>query len=110
MRTLLLSLALPITVAAQPADPPAGQRLNLTDGQLFVPAGYKPAADGIELILHLHGGTAAEQSLLRSGRSAVIVCVAIPGLSKVYADRFQSPATFARILDETKVQLKESRV
>jgi len=110
MRTLLLFFALPTTVAAQPADPPPGQRLKLTDGQLFIPAGYKPAADGIELVLHLHGGTAAEQSLVRSGRSAVIVCVAIPGLSKVYADRFQSPATFARILDESKAKLKEMHV
>jgi len=110
MRTILLSLALPMAVAAQPGDPPAGQRLKLTDGQLFVPAGYTPAADGVELLLHLHGGTAAEQSLVRSGRSAVIVCVAIPGLSKVYTDRFQSPATFVRILDETKSQLKELRV
>ena len=110
MRTFLLFFALPMMVAAQPADPPPGQRLKLTDGQLFIPAGYKPAADGIELILHLHGGTAAEQSLVRSGRSAVIVCVAIPGLSKVYADRFQSPATFARILDEAKAKLKESGV
>lgn len=110
MRSLLVLLALPTTLAAQPADPPAGQRFKLTDGQLFIPAGYKPDADGIEFILHLHGGTAAEQSLARSGRSAVIVCVAIPGLSKVYTDRFRSPATFVRILDETRRQLKESRV
>jgi hypothetical protein len=111
MRALLLLLALPMTAVAQPAEqPPVGQRFKLTDGQLFVPSGYKPAADGIELILHLHGGTAAEKSLVRSGRSAVIVCVAIPGLSKVYTDRFQSPATFVRILDEAKAQLKESRV
>src|SRR5262245_25269015 len=110
MRAILLLLTLPMTVAAQPAEPPAGQRVKLTDGQLFIPAGYKPAADGIELILHLHGGTAAEQSLVRSGRSAILVSVAIPGLSKVYTDRFQSPATFARILDETKRRLKESGV
>jgi hypothetical protein len=108
MRRFLVLLALPVTVAAQTAEPPAGQRFKLTDGQLFVPAGYNPPADGVELILHLHGGTAAEQSLVRSGRSAVIVCVAIPGLSKVYTDRFQSPATFARILDESKTKLKES--
>jgi hypothetical protein len=110
MRTIVVILILPIAAAAQPADSPAGQRVKLTDGQLFVPAGYKPSADGIEFILHLHGGTAAEQSLVRSGRSAVLVSVAIPGLSKVYTDRFQSPATFARILDEAKRQLKEAGV
>jgi hypothetical protein len=33
--------------------------------------------------------------------------VAIPGLSKVYADRFRDPKAFARILDETSAQLKD---
>jgi hypothetical protein len=107
MRTaslLLLSLTLP--ALAQAPEPPAGQRAKLTDGQLFVPAGYKPAADGVELLLHLHGGTAAEKQLVRSGRSAVVVSVAIPGLSSVYTKHFQDPKAFARILDETTAKLK----
>ena len=99
---------LPLIVMAQPAEPPpAGQRAKLTDGQLFVPAGYQPDPAGVELLLHLHGGTAAEKQLVRSGRSAVVVSVAIPGLSSVYTKRFQDPKTFARILDETRAKLKE---
>src|SRR5262245_28134844 len=96
------------TASAQQADPPpAGHRATLTDGQLFVPAEYRPAADGVELLLHLHGGTVAEKSLVRSGRSAVLVSVAIPGLSSVYTERFRSPKTFARILDESAAKLKD---
>jgi hypothetical protein len=93
---------------AQPADaPPAGQRAKLTDGQLFVPAGSKPDPAGVELLLHLHGGTAAERQLVRAGRNAVVVSVAIRGLSSVYTRRFQDPKVFARILDETRAKLKE---
>jgi hypothetical protein len=99
---LLLALAL-----IQPSAEPPGLRAPLTDGQLFVPAGFKPSADGVELLLHLHGGTAAEKQLVRSGRSAVVVSVAIPGLSSVYTARFKDPKTFARILDETAAKLKE---
>jgi hypothetical protein len=79
----------------------------LTDGRLFVPAGYKPDPAGVEVILHLHGGTAAEKSLVRSGRAAVAVSVAIPGLSSVYAKRFEDPKVFARVLAETQAKLKD---
>jgi hypothetical protein len=106
MRTLLPLLFVPVLSLAQPADPP-GQRAALTDGPLFVPAGFKPDRDGVELLLHLHGGTSAETSLVRSGRSAVVVSVAIPGLSSVYTNRFKDPKVFARILDETQAKLKE---
>jgi hypothetical protein len=33
------------------SGPSAGQRARLTDGQMFVPAGYKPQRDGVELLL-----------------------------------------------------------
>ncbi len=104
----VIILVLHSTVLAPAQEPaPAGPRAKLTDGQLFVPAGYKPGADGSELILHLHGGTAAEKALARSGRWAVLVSVVIPGLSSVYTERFKTPQTFARILDETRAKLKE---
>jgi hypothetical protein len=110
MHTLAL-LVLPALFpqAADPPRPPAppGRRADLTDGKLFVPDGFTAPADGIELLLHLHGGTAAEKQLVRSGRSAVVVSVAIPGLSSVYTARFKDPKTFARILDETAAKLKE---
>src|SRR5436305_12797690 len=102
---LLLALAL-LQPPPAPAQPP-GLRAALTDGHLFVPAGFKPPADGVELLLHLHGGTAAEKSLARSGRQAVLVSVAIPGLSSVYAARFKDPKAFARVLDEAAAKLKD---
>src|SRR5262245_19333203 len=96
--TVLLLSSLALSQSADP--PPPGQRAHLTEGQLFVPAGFRPAVDGVELVLHLHGGTVAEQSLVRSGRPAVAVSVAIPGLSSVYAKRFEDPKVFARVLAE----------
>jgi hypothetical protein len=107
-RPLIPLLALPALAFAQPPEPPpAGQRVRLTDGQLFIPAGYQPDPAGVGLLLHLHGGTAAEKQLIRSGRSAVVVSVAIPGLSSVYTKRFQDPKAFTRILDEAAAKLKE---
>src|SRR5262245_15854026 len=103
----LVALLTGLTLAAPPEPPPAGQRAKLTDGPLFVPEGYEPSAGGVELLLHLHGGTAAETQLVRSGRPAVVVSVAIPGLSSVYAERFKDPKTFARILDEATAKLKD---
>src|SRR5205814_269739 len=101
----LTTLSLPAD-SPRPPDPP-GRRADLTDGKLFVPDGFTAPANGVELLLHLHGGTAAEKQVVRSGRSAVVVSVAIPGLSSVYTARFKDPKTFARILDETAVKLKE---
>src|SRR5438552_7917327 len=106
MKSQLLLVLTLLQPAAAPADP-TGLRAQLTDGQLFVPDGFKPSADGVELLLHLHGGTAAEKQLVRSGRSAVVVSVAIPGPSSVYTARFKDPKTFARILDETAAKLNE---
>ena len=36
-------------------QPPPGERIKLTDGQLFIPEGFKPAGDRVPLTLHLHG-------------------------------------------------------
>ncbi len=92
--------------AADPPAVPKGQRIKLTDGQLFVPEGLRINAEGVELTLHLHGGTAVpEKQFTAAGRPGVLVSVAIPGLSSVYTERFKSPRTFQRILDEAGRQL-----
>lgn len=92
-------------------QPLAGTRVNLTVGQLFVPQGYKPEKERIHLVVHLHGAASvAEQNLLRSGEPAVLVTVALKGLSQVYTDLFSKPASFRSILDETLQQLKRLKV
>jgi hypothetical protein len=90
---------------------PFGTRVNLTVGQLFVPQDYKPADGRINLVIHLHGtAQVAEQNLARSGEQAVLVTVALKGLSKVYTDLFAKPESFRTILDETLAQLKQLKV
>ena len=111
MRILLVIAVLSQTSSASAADPPAevkGRRIALTDGQLFVPDGFKAERDGIELVLHLHGSAAvAEKNFVRAKRSGVLVSVVLPGLSSVYTERFKDPKTFQRILDETQAQLEK---
>jgi hypothetical protein len=95
----------------QPQDRPPGMRVNLTVGTLFVPEGYKPPDGRINLVIHLHGtAQVAEQNLMRSGEQAVLVTVALKGLSKVYTDLFAKPESFRSILDETLTQLKQLKI
>lgn len=101
-----LLLLLPFFLGADPPAAPEGQRIKLTDGQLFVPDGLRVEADDIELTIHLHGSAAvAEKQFAAAPRPGVLVSVIIPGLSSVYTERFKSPTTFQRILDETSQQL-----
>ena len=96
--------ALPQEVSA----PPAGTRVKLAIGQLFVPAGYRPVNGKVHLVLHLHGSTqVAEQNLARSGRDAVLVTVVLKGLSSVYGQQFAHPETLRKILNETLDQLRQ---
>jgi hypothetical protein len=95
-------------LGAGPSTTPKGQRIKLTDGQLFVPESFRARPDGIELTLHLHGSaTVAEKQFAAANRPGVLVSVVLPGLSSVYTERFKSPKTFQRILDETSEQLSK---
>jgi len=98
-------------MAQTQSPPPAGTRVNLTVGQLFVPQGYKPEHGRISLVIHLHGiAQVAEQNLMRANEQAVLVTVALKGLSKVYTDLFSKPESFRTLLDETLSQLKRLKV
>src|SRR5262249_30308553 len=89
------------------ADEPKGARVQLTDGRLFIPDGFKPGEDGaVDLTLHLHGAEAAtEVNFIRARRPGVLVTVVLKGLSSVYTERFKEPKVFARILSETQAEL-----
>jgi hypothetical protein len=90
-----------------PATVPAGRRVKLAEGQLFIPNAFIPAGGESDVTLHLHGApTVVERNFLSAGCSGVLVNVTLPGLSSVYTERFRDPAVFRRILDETAGQLK----
>src|SRR5262249_25568716 len=103
-----LFVFLPLQLDADPPVVPKGQRLKLTDGQLFVPEGVQADRYGIELTLPLPGSAAvAEKQFAAAGRPGVLVSVVLPGLSSVYTERFKNPRTFQRILDEAGEQLSK---
>jgi hypothetical protein len=110
MRCLVMIL-LPIGAAVSGSEAPGepkGQRLALSDGRLFVPDGFQPGAEGIDLTLHLHGTAAvAERSFVAAKRPGVLVTVVLPGLSSVYTKRFADPKAFQRILDEARSHLEK---
>lgn len=88
-------------------EAPAGRRVALTDGQLFIPDGYRVDAQGFDLTLHLHGAASvSEKNQMRAGQPGVVVTVVLPGLSAVYSRKFSDPAVFRRILSESQEQLK----
>src|SRR5205809_7663551 len=95
------------TKPAQPlTEGPPGKRAALTDGQLFIPEGFRSEKGAVDLTIHLHGAAwAAERNLIRSGQPGVLVTVVLPGLSDVYTKLFHDPKVFPRILDETTAQL-----
>jgi hypothetical protein len=106
-----LLFLLPNLVAAETADAPKGRRIKLTDGQLFVPDGCRAERDEIDLTLHLHGSAAVvERQFVAAALPGILVTVVLPGLSSVYTERFKSPRTFRRILDEVSEQLVKLRI
>jgi len=89
---------------------PDGARPKLTDGVLFIPAGFKPDADGgFEVTLHLHGApTTVERNFVAAKRAGVLANVTLPGLSSVYAERFKDTNAFWRILRDTEAAVKSA--
>jgi hypothetical protein len=76
---------------------PAGERLALTVGTLFVPA--KLTRRDVPLLVHFHGGAVpAEAAAVANGM--VAVSVQLGSGSGAYARPFAGPAAFARLLDE----------
>jgi hypothetical protein len=109
---LLCLLALAgLQEAPKPAPPegPPGQRFQLTDGQLFIPEGYRPGEGPVPLTLHLHGAAwAGVRNLVRARQPGVAVTVVLPGLSSVYTQKFRDPAVFQGILEEARTRVAEA--
>ena len=107
---LILALSLAAALAAPPAASPPGRRaaLHVEGAAVFVPEGFRPAADGrLDLVVHLHGApSVVEPALVEAGWSAALVTFNRKGLSSVYSQPFADPALFATLLQETAEALK----
>ena len=68
--------------AAAPAGPPPDRGVHLTDGPLFIPAGFKLAPNGeFDFTLHLHGAPAVvEANFVAAKCPGVLANVTLPGL------------------------------
>jgi hypothetical protein len=89
------------------AEPPAGTRIKLSLGQLFIPDGCQSAEGRFTLQIHLHGAASVmEQNLIRSGWKAVQVSITLNGLSGVYTEKFAKPEVFRNLLEEVAQKLK----
>ena len=102
--TLAPSLLTVLALVSQgnPVDQgPLGRRFDLGDeATLFVPEGYRPARDAVDIVLHLHGSPPVIEAALIEARSpAVLIEFNRKGLSSVYAGPFADPKLFPRLLD-----------
>jgi len=103
----LRDLSLTVALLLCAANAQAQTRIDLSVGQLCLPEGYRAVNGKAALLVHLHGTSErAERAVAESGRPAVVVTVALKGLSRVYSDQFADPAVFRGLLDETTEQLR----
>jgi hypothetical protein len=95
----MLHAAMLVMMFALGADPPAGERIDLGEARLFVPAGYRPEGGAVNLVIHLHGADAiVERALVEAGWPAALIVFNRSGLSSVYAKPFADRALFDRLL------------
>ena len=78
---------------------PAGTRIPLKVGTLFVPESLPPGA--APLFIHFHGATWIPE-LAAAKRSHAVIAVQLGSGSAAYAKPFADPAAFSALLDEAK--------
>ncbi len=84
-----------------PQDEPAGRRLDLTLGRLFIPERFKPG-ERVDILVHFHGAArVVEREFARAAKNAVLVTVHVGSGSSVYEKALQDSETLGRLLEET---------
>jgi hypothetical protein len=81
---------------------------------LYVPAGFHPRGNKVDLIFHLHGSHAqVQQNIFDSGVNAVGISVVLNGLSSVYTNQFDrttNRGVFQSVLDEALSILESNHI
>jgi hypothetical protein len=103
---------------AQPAappmpEPPAGRRFDLAcyKGEIFVPEGFKPAGEAVDLHAHFHGTwKRVEPAFVEAKRPGVLVTVSIGAGSKVYEAPFREKDSFQKVLAEVLEVLDREKI
>jgi hypothetical protein len=99
-----------LTQVAAPSAEPPGRRVDLGgEATLFIPEGYRPAGQAVNVVLHLHGAASViEPALVEVGWPAVLIEFNRKGLSSVYTKPFSDAALFARLLDRALAAVKDA--
>ena len=102
---------MPKRAIAPPATAPAGEQVQLADGDtkftLFIPAGWRPADLGeTSIVAHFHGAVwFAIDEHLRHGLDEPLICFALGEGSSVYGRPFQDRERFGRIIKLVEEEL-----
>lgn len=98
---------LAVSGAAWAADALAFKQLKVDGAVVSLPGGWQTKGPEIPVWLHLHGAPAVvEAQFAASGAPGVLVNVTLPGLSKVYADRFGAPGALEALLRTVEKMLR----
>ncbi len=104
---LLIGMAVVMFVAdrgyAQVIPTVTGRTFTLptsANHKLFIPDGFDPSADGVDVLVHFHGDPATvNNNAGYADLNAVIVNVTYSGFSSAYSTPFSDPALFGNVLD-----------
>ncbi len=85
-----------------------GVRFDLPNAELFVPDGFRPAADGVvPLFMHFQGGTTiAEENFVRMARPGVLIASKLSGRSGDFARPYADPRALTALLDAGEAALR----
>jgi hypothetical protein len=84
-----------------------GRRMDIDGASLFVPTGFHPQGNTVDVLLHLHGATSVvEPAFVEAGWPGVLIVFNRPGLSSVYAQPFREPGLLPDLLDRAMKALR----
>jgi hypothetical protein len=90
---------------------PQGRRIDLDAATLFIPDGYRPKDQTVDLILHLHGSPSIiEPAITESKMKAVLIEFNRKGLSSVYKEPFSDPKLFGRLVTKALEAVKKENL
>lgn len=107
----LPTLILVSSAAAQTLSPVSGTTITLPTAPqhtLFIPDGYQPSPDGVDVLVHFHGAPSTlNANAGYAGLNAVIVNVTYSGFSSAYSTPFSNQALFGNIMDAARDSLAD---
>jgi hypothetical protein len=106
---LLLMVAPTTSVPDEPTE--LGQRIEMEGATLFIPKGYRPQGEVVNVVLHLHGSPRVlEPAFVAAAWPAVLIEFNRQGLSRVYAEPFSDPKLLPRLLDQALQALRDAHL